>query len=105
MRHNLNTSQDDLVKPVRVAATEHQLFQFNGHPYEQIDVNIEVVPALYKSYWATMNKIFIYAHPYIEILSIMTCSAVIFVSLPEYQVSKISGNDEKRPTFFLEISF
>ena len=50
MRHNLNTSQDDLVKPVRVAATKQQLFQFNGHPYEQIDVNIEVVLALYKSY-------------------------------------------------------
>ena len=46
MRHNLNTSQDDLVKSVRVA-TKHQLFQFNGHPYEQIDVNIAVVLALY----------------------------------------------------------
>ena len=34
--HNLNITQDDLVELLRVA-TEHQLFQFNGSLYEQID--------------------------------------------------------------------
>jgi len=34
--HQLNITQDDLVESLR-AATNHQLFQFNGHLYEQID--------------------------------------------------------------------
>ena len=34
--HQLNITQDDLVELLRVA-TKHQLFQFNGHLYEQID--------------------------------------------------------------------
>ena len=34
--HNLNITQDDLVELLRVA-TKHQLFQFNGSLYEQID--------------------------------------------------------------------
>ena len=34
--HNLNITQDDLVELPRVA-TKHQLFQFNGSFYEQID--------------------------------------------------------------------
>ncbi|KAL9980400.1 hypothetical protein ACROYT_G008988, partial [Oculina patagonica] len=34
--HNLNITQDDLVKLLRVA-TKHQLFQFNGSLYEQIN--------------------------------------------------------------------
>ena len=34
--HQLNISQNDLVELLRVA-TKHQLFQFNGHLYEQID--------------------------------------------------------------------
>ena len=34
--HQLNISRDDLVELLRVA-TKHQLFQFNGHLYEQID--------------------------------------------------------------------
>ena len=36
MRHNLNITQDDLVELLGVA-TKHQLFQFNGSLYEQID--------------------------------------------------------------------
>ena len=34
--HQLNITRDDLVELLRVA-TKHQLFQFNGHLYEQID--------------------------------------------------------------------
>ena len=34
--HNLNITQDDLVELLRVAK-KHQLFQFNGCLYEQID--------------------------------------------------------------------
>ena len=34
--HNLNVTQGDLVELLRVA-TKHQLFQFNGSLYEQID--------------------------------------------------------------------
>ena len=34
--HHLNITQDYLVELLRVA-TKHQLFQFNGHLYEQID--------------------------------------------------------------------
>ena len=34
--HNFNITQDDLVELLRVA-TKHQLFQFNGSLYEQID--------------------------------------------------------------------
>ena len=34
--HQLNITKDDLVELLRVA-TKHQLFQFNGHLYEQID--------------------------------------------------------------------
>ena len=34
--HNLNITQDDLVELLRVA-TKHQLFQFNGSLYKQID--------------------------------------------------------------------
>ena len=33
----------------------------------------------------------------------MTCSAVFFVSFPEYP--KLDGNDEKLSTLFLEFSF
>ena len=34
--HQLNITQEDLVE-LLTAATKHQLFQFNGHLYEQID--------------------------------------------------------------------
>ena len=34
--HQLNITQDDLVELLTVA-TKHQLFQFSGHLYEQID--------------------------------------------------------------------
>ena len=42
--------------------------------------NIARVLALYKSYWAAMNKIFIYARPCVNK---MTCSAVFFVPFPK----------------------
>ena len=52
-----------------------------------------------------MNKIFIYARPYVNkiFFFIMTCSAVFFVSFPKYP--KLDGNDEKLSTLFLEFSF
>ena len=58
--------------------------------------NIARLLALYKSYWAAMNKIFIYARR-------MTCSAVFFVPFPKYP--KIDGNDKKLSRLFLEFSF
>ena len=56
--------------------------------------------ALHKSYWAAMNKIFIYARP---CLNKMMCSAVFFVPFPKYPT--IDGNDKKILHFFLEFSF
>ena len=56
--------------------------------------------ALYKSYWAAMNIIFIYARPCVNKI---TCSAVFFVSFPKYPT--IDGNDENRSRIFLELSF
>ena len=56
---------------------------------------------IYQSYWAAMNKIFIYARPCVNK---MTCSAVFFVPFPKYP--KIDGNDKKNfLDFFLEFSF
>ena len=43
--------------------------------------NIARVLALYKSYWAAMTKIFIYARPCVNK---MTCSAVFFFPFPKY---------------------
>ena len=62
--------------------------------------NIARVLALHKSYWAAMNKIFIYARPCVNK---MTCSAVFFVPLPKYP--NIDGNDKKLSRLFLEFSF
>ena len=62
--------------------------------------NIARLLALYKSYWAAMNKIFIYARPCVNK---MTCSAVFFVPFPKYP--KIDGNDKKLSRLFLEFSF
>ena len=56
--------------------------------------------ALYKSYWAAMNKIFIYA---LACVNKMTCSAAFFVSFPKYPT--IDGNDENRSRIVLELSF
>ena len=62
--------------------------------------NIARVLALYKSYFAAMNKIFIYAR---LCVNKMTCSAVFFVPFPKYP--KIDGNDKKLSRLFLEFSF
>ena len=62
--------------------------------------NIARLLALYKSYWAAMNKIFIYARPCVNK---MTCSAVFFVPFPKYP--KIDGNGKKLSRLFLEFSF
>ena len=65
--------------------------------------NIARVLALYKSYWAAMNKIFIYARLCVnKDFFMMTCWAVFFVSFPK--CPKINGNDEKVSRFCLEFS-
>ena len=54
--------------------------------------------ALFKSYWAAMNKLFLYARPCVnKDFFVMTCSAVFFVSFPKNP--KIDGNDEKLSRF------
>ena len=68
-------------------------------PRTIFDYNIARVLALYKSYWAAMNKIFIYARPCVNK---MTCSALFFVPFPKYP--KIDGNDKKLSSFFWNLA-
>ena len=65
--------------------------------------NIARVLALYNSYWAAMNKIFIYACPYVnkDFFSgrVQLCFSSLFLG-----TQKSTGNDEKF-YIFLEFSF
>ena len=68
--------------------------------------SIAHVLALYKSYWAAMNKFFIYARPRVNKVFFFSwwCVELCFSSLfPKYP--KIDGNDGKPSRFCLKFGF
>ena len=68
-------------------------------PWRKDFYNIARVLALYKSYWAAMNKIFIYARPCVN--KDFVHDDVFFVSFPKYP--KIDGNEKKLSRLFFGI--
>ena len=67
---------------------------------ETYDYNIARVLALYKSYWAAMNKIFIYARPCVNSFrdDVFSCVFRLFILRTKYP--KTDSNVEKLSSIF-----